>query len=99
MRNKIEPVIHAMRKGLNEPAFFAHFENLMNKLNEHRKKKQTNQFKTQNFLRKERKSYFYNYRYSIRNHNAHNCASGRKNASTAQQDQKRNESQKPRRSN
>jgi hypothetical protein len=37
--NRIEPVIHAMRKGLNEPAFFAHFENLINKLNEHRKKK------------------------------------------------------------
>jgi hypothetical protein len=27
---KIEPVIQAMRKGLNEPSFFAHFENLMN---------------------------------------------------------------------
>jgi hypothetical protein len=37
--NKIEPVIHAMRKGLNEPAFFAHFENLINKLNEHKKRK------------------------------------------------------------
>ena len=35
--NRIEPVIKAMRKGLNEPSFFAHFENLMNKLNEHRK--------------------------------------------------------------
>jgi hypothetical protein len=37
--DKIEPVINAMRKGLNEPAFFAHFENLINKLNGHRKKK------------------------------------------------------------
>jgi hypothetical protein len=37
--DKIKPVIYAMRKGLNEPAFFAHFENLINKLNEHRKKK------------------------------------------------------------
>jgi hypothetical protein len=36
---RIEPVIKAMRKGLNEPSFFAHFENLMNKLNEHRKQK------------------------------------------------------------
>jgi hypothetical protein len=37
--NKIEPVIEAMRKGLNEPAFFAHFESLINQLNVHRKKK------------------------------------------------------------
>jgi hypothetical protein len=37
--NKIEPVINAMRKGLNEPAFFAHFENLMNALMVYRKKK------------------------------------------------------------
>jgi hypothetical protein len=37
--NKIEPVIQSMRKGLNEPSFFAHFENLMNKLDAHRKKK------------------------------------------------------------
>lgn len=37
--NKIEPVIQAMRKGLNEPSFFAHFENLINQLNAHRKKK------------------------------------------------------------
>jgi hypothetical protein len=27
---KVEPVIHTMRKGLDEPAFFAHFENLIN---------------------------------------------------------------------
>ena len=37
--DRIEPVIHAMRKGLNEPSFFAHFENLINKLNVHREKK------------------------------------------------------------
>ena len=36
---KIEPVIHAMRKGLNEPSFFAHFENLMNRLNEYRRRR------------------------------------------------------------
>jgi hypothetical protein len=36
--NKILPVIQAMRKGLNEPSFFAHFENLINQLNVHRKK-------------------------------------------------------------
>ena len=37
--SRIDPVIKAMRKGLNEPSFFAHFENLMEKLNEHRKPK------------------------------------------------------------
>jgi hypothetical protein len=37
--SRIDPVIHAMREGLNEPSFFAHFENLINKLNIHRKKK------------------------------------------------------------
>ena len=37
--NKMEPVIKAMRKGLNEPSFFAHFENLINRLNVHRKRK------------------------------------------------------------
>jgi hypothetical protein len=36
---KIDPVIHAMRKGLDEPSFFAHFENLMNRLNTYRKQK------------------------------------------------------------
>jgi hypothetical protein len=36
---KIEPVIFAMRKGLNEPSFFAHFENMMKKLNAHRQQK------------------------------------------------------------
>jgi hypothetical protein len=36
--DRIEPVIHAMRKGLNEPSFFAHFENLIIKLNVHRQK-------------------------------------------------------------
>jgi hypothetical protein len=33
---KIEPVIHAMRKGLNEPTFFGHFENLIHQLDNHR---------------------------------------------------------------
>jgi hypothetical protein len=37
--NRMEPVIQAMRQGLNEPAFFAHFENLINKLNAFREKK------------------------------------------------------------
>jgi hypothetical protein len=37
--DKIKPVITAMRTGLNEPSFFAHFENLMNRLNDHRKQK------------------------------------------------------------
>ena len=37
--NKMLPVIQAMRKGLNEPAFFSHFENLINRLNAHRNKK------------------------------------------------------------
>jgi hypothetical protein len=37
--DRIHPVIQAMRKGLNEPSFFAHFENLINRLNAHRKKK------------------------------------------------------------
>jgi hypothetical protein len=37
--DRIDPVIRAMRKGLNEPSFFAHFENLINRLNAHRKKK------------------------------------------------------------
>jgi hypothetical protein len=35
--NKMEPVIKAMRKGLNEPSFFAHFENLIKRLNVHKK--------------------------------------------------------------
>lgn len=38
--NKMEPVIHAMRIGLNEPAFFGHFENLITKLKMHRKNRQ-----------------------------------------------------------
>ena len=33
--DKIKPVIQAMRKGLNEPTFFAHFEDLMDKLEKH----------------------------------------------------------------
>jgi len=33
------PVIQAMRKGLNEPAFFAHFENLIKKLDAYRNKR------------------------------------------------------------
>ena len=37
--SKMEPVINAMRKGLNEPSFFAHFENLIYKLNVQQKKK------------------------------------------------------------
>ena len=37
--DRIDPVIQAMRKGLNEPSFFAHFENLIFKLTAHRKKK------------------------------------------------------------
>jgi hypothetical protein len=37
--DRIDPVIQAMRKGLNELSFFAHFENLINKLNAHRNKK------------------------------------------------------------
>jgi len=36
---KIEPAIQTMRKRLNESTFFAHFENLIDKLNEHKKKK------------------------------------------------------------
>jgi len=37
--NKMQPVIQAMRKGLDEPAFFAHFENLINRLDAYRNKK------------------------------------------------------------
>ena len=37
--NRMEPVIKAMREGLNEPSFFAHFENLISRLNVHRKRK------------------------------------------------------------
>jgi hypothetical protein len=37
--DRMKPVIYAMRKGLNEPAFFAHFENLINKLNAYREGK------------------------------------------------------------
>ena len=36
---KIKPVIYAMRKGLNEPSFFAHFENLIKKLDAYRNNK------------------------------------------------------------
>jgi hypothetical protein len=39
--DRIKPVISAMRKGLNEPTFFAHFENLTIKLYAHRKKSKT----------------------------------------------------------
>jgi hypothetical protein len=34
----MKPVIYAMRKGLNEPAFFAHYEYLVNRLDSYRKK-------------------------------------------------------------
>jgi hypothetical protein len=34
---RIKPVIYAMRKGLNEPTFFSHFENLINQLEEYKK--------------------------------------------------------------
>jgi len=37
--DRIKPVIQAMREGLHEPSFFVHFENLMIKLDAHRKKK------------------------------------------------------------
>jgi hypothetical protein len=36
---RMEPVIQAMRKGLNEPFFFSHFEYLINRISVHRKKK------------------------------------------------------------
>ena len=36
---RMEPVIQAMRKGLNEPFFFSHFEYLINRISAHRKKK------------------------------------------------------------
>jgi hypothetical protein len=35
---RIQPLIYAMRKGLNEPYFFSHFEYLINRLSEYRKK-------------------------------------------------------------
>jgi hypothetical protein len=35
---RMQPVIYAMRKGLNEPAFFAHFEYLIKRLDTYRKK-------------------------------------------------------------
>lgn len=37
--DRIKPVIYAMRKGLNEPSFFAHFENLIKKLDAYRNNK------------------------------------------------------------
>jgi hypothetical protein len=35
---RMEPVIQAMRKGLNEPSFFAHYEYLVKRLDSYRKK-------------------------------------------------------------
>lgn len=35
---RMQPVIYAMRTGLNEPAFFAHYEYLVKRLDSHRKK-------------------------------------------------------------
>jgi hypothetical protein len=36
---RMQPVIHAMRKGLNEPAFFAHYEYLVKRLEAHRSRR------------------------------------------------------------
>ena len=36
---RMQPVIYAIRKGLNEPAFFAHYEYLVRRLDLYRKKK------------------------------------------------------------
>ena len=33
----MEPLIHEMRTGMNEPFFFSHYEYLITRLNEHRK--------------------------------------------------------------
>jgi hypothetical protein len=35
---RMQPLIYAMRKGLNEPFFFSHFEYLIKRLSEYRKK-------------------------------------------------------------
>jgi hypothetical protein len=35
---RMQPVIYAMRNGLNEPAFFAHYEYLVKRLDAYRKK-------------------------------------------------------------
>jgi hypothetical protein len=35
---RMKPVIYAMRKGLNEPYFFSHYEYLVNRLSSYRKK-------------------------------------------------------------
>jgi hypothetical protein len=35
---RMQPVIYAMRKALNEPFFFSHFEHLINRLSAYRKK-------------------------------------------------------------
>lgn len=35
---RMQPVIYAMRKAINEPFFFSHFEYLIQKLSAHRKK-------------------------------------------------------------
>jgi hypothetical protein len=35
---RMQPLIYAMRKGLNEPFFFSHFEYLINRLSEYRKR-------------------------------------------------------------
>ena len=35
---RVQPVLYAMRKGLNEPFFFSHFEYLINELSAYRKK-------------------------------------------------------------
>jgi hypothetical protein len=38
LRARMKPVIYAMRQGLNEPAFFAHYEYYVNRLDSYRKK-------------------------------------------------------------
>ena len=35
---RMQPLIYAMRKGLNEPFFFSHFEHLINRLSAYRKR-------------------------------------------------------------
>jgi hypothetical protein len=36
---RMQPLIHAMRKGLNEPFFFSHFEYLINRLSAYRQRR------------------------------------------------------------
>jgi len=38
--DRMQPVLYAMRKGLNEPFFFSHFEYLIKRLDTYRKKSQ-----------------------------------------------------------